>query len=260
MNELPMTGTDHDLAYWHYEYNVSDKYLSPLLERWGISLRGADVLDVGCAEGGGLCALYDRGAVCVGFDIEEKRVQTARTLQGARKIDFRTGSLYRDDSPFSGRQFDLVTLHDVFEHLDYKSAMINKLKRYLKPGGKLLITFPPFYSAYGGHQQHLQVWYAKLPFFHLVPFSLSVVVPRIKYLAPHVVEEVRKLGRLRMGMGKFERIAQEGGLVVEQMRAYLVSPNHIRFGLIPVPAGLLSHVPILREFTCSGVLYLLASG
>jgi len=45
------------------------------------------------------------------------------------------------------------------EHLDHKPAVIARLKKYLKPGGKLLIRFPPYYSAYGGHQQHLRTWF-----------------------------------------------------------------------------------------------------
>jgi len=252
-----MAATEHDTVYWKYEYDVADLYLRPLLERWGIPPQGLSVLDVGCAEGGGLCALHDRGADCVGFDIDEKRVLTAQALQGKRTIELRTGNLYSNDLPFSDRRFDLVTLHDVFEHLDDKDTMIKKLGGYLKPAGKLLITFPPFYSAYGGHQQHLQVWYAKLPFFHLVPLSMSVVAPRIKDIPPQVVEEVQKLRRLKMGMRSFEMIVRSSDLLIERRQAYLISPNHIRFGLRPVEADLLSRIPILREFICSGVVYLL---
>ena len=252
-----MAATEHDIVYWKYEYDVADRYLRPLLLRWAISLQGLSVLDVGCAEGGGLCALHDRGASCVGFDIDEKRILTAQALQGNRTIEFRIGDLYSNDRPFGNRQFDLVTLHDVFEHLDDKDTMIKRLGRYLKPMGKLLITFPPFYSAYGGHQQHLQAWYAKLPFFHLVPFSLSVLAPQIKGVSPQVVEELQKLRRLKMGMRSFEKIVRTTDLLIEQTQAYFVSPNHIRFGLRPIRAGLLSRVPILREFICSGVVYLL---
>jgi ubiquinone/menaquinone biosynthesis C-methylase UbiE len=253
-----MTLGNHERMYWQYEYDVCDRFIVPLLDAWRTPVEGAAILDVGCGEGGGLCAFYDRGGSCAGFDIDESRVQTALLLQGPRAIGFAYGNLYADTMPFSDRRFDLVTLHDVFEHLDQKPAMIARLKKYLKPGGKLLITFPPYYSAYGGHQQHLRAWFARLPFFHLLPFSGSLIVPRLKAEAPHVVAEVRKLGRLKMGMKEFERIAAEGGMRVEQRRAYLISPNYIRFGLRPVPAGALARVPLLGELLCTGVIYLLA--
>jgi ubiquinone/menaquinone biosynthesis C-methylase UbiE len=166
--------------------------------------------------------------------------------------------MYLEDVPFTGKQFDLVTLHDVFEHLDHKREMIAKLSRYLRPQGRLLITFPPFYSAYGGHQQHLRTWYARLPFFHVVPFSTSKMLLRLRGEAPHVVEEIQKLGRLKMGMRKFEQIASGGGLRIEHTEAYIISPNHIRFGLRPLGAGPVARIPLLREVACSGVIYLLA--
>jgi hypothetical protein len=127
----------------------------------------------------------------------------------------------------------------------------------MAPGAGLMITFPPYYSAYGAHQQHLRANFARLPFFHLLPFALSGVLPRLAGEYPHVVEEVQKLGRLKMGMGKFERLAATAGFAVAGKQAYLISPNHIRFGLTPVPAGPLSSVPLLGELLCTGVVYLL---
>ncbi len=253
-----MSVSDHDRKYWQYEYDVAAGFIVPLLDSWGVRAAGADVLDVGCGEGGGLCALHDRGGACAGFDIEESRVYTANSLRGPRAIEFVCGDVYAAEPPFGARRFDLVTLHDVFEHLDHKPAVIARLKKYLKPGGKLLIRFPPYYSAYGGHQQHLQSWFARLPFFHLVPFSGSRIIPRLKGEAPHIVAEIQKLWRLKMGMKKFERIAAQGGMRLERRQAYLISPNHIRFGLRPVPAGFLARVPLVRELACTGVIYLLS--
>lgn len=250
--------TDHTRRYWEYEYQVSARFMAPLLRRWGVTLEGAAVLDVGCAEGGGLCALHDAGARCAGFDIDELRVDAAVALRGDRAIDFRTGNMYTDGTPFTGTQFDLVVLHDVFEHLDQKQAMIAKLGRYLAPNGRILITFPPYYSAYGAHQQHLRAPLARLPFVHLLPFGISTLLPRLRNESPAIVTEVQKLGRLKMGMTKFEGIAFAGGMRIVGKKAYLISPNHIRFGLTPVPAGPLVHLPFVAELACSGVVYLLA--
>jgi SAM-dependent methyltransferase len=248
----------HALKYWQYEYDVSSRYMVPLLEQWGVTLRGLAVLDVGCGEGGGLCALSDRGAQSFGFDIDGHRVQVAQQLKGARAIEFTIGNLYEDQLPFLGTRYDLVVLHDVFEHLDQKVEILRKLRGLMTPTSAMLITFPPYYSAYGAHQQHLQAWYAQLPFVHLVPYGASVLLPRLKNEFPHVVEEIQKLARLKMGMRGFEKIVRDGGFRIAHRKAYLISPNHIRFGLRPVSAGFLEKVPYVRELICTGAVYLLS--
>ena len=249
--------SQHTRTYWGYEYDVTARFMIPLLRRWGVPVAGSAVLDVGCAEGGGLCAMHDAGGHCAGYDLDEQRIASALALQGERNIDFRTGDVYQASRPHPGAEFDLVMLHDVFEHLDQKQAMMTALAEYLKPDGRLLITFPPYYSAYGAHQQHLRTWFARLPFFHLVPLAMSRTLPRLRGESPVIVEEIQKLARLKMGMAKFETIPAASGMRILRKRAYLISPNHIRFGLIPLPAGPVARVPILSEVLCTGVVYLL---
>ena len=248
----------HAQQYWQYEYDVSSRYIAPLLENWGVELSGKSVIDVGCGEGGGLCSLHDLGARCSGFDVDTDRVRVAGSMKDRREIRFCQGNLYEAVLPFAGEQFDLVVLHDVFEHLDRKPEMLEKLKTYAKETGRILITFPPYYSAYGAHQQHLRSTYGKLPFFHLIPFAMSKILPRMKREHPHIVEELQKLARNRMGMRKFEHIVRGSEVKVVGKQAYLVSPNHIRFGLKPIPAGPVAEIPILGEIVCTGVIYLLA--
>lgn len=251
---------DQTRKYWQYEYDVAAKYMIPLLEHWGASVKGASIIDVGCGEGGGLCAMYDADAAsCCGFDIEVGRVDAANQLKGERNIPLAIGNLYGEGLPFSTVQYDLVILHDVFEHLDKKNEVMKKLAAYAKPSGKIMITFPPYYSAYGAHQQLLNNHWAKTPFFHLVPFALSKILPRLKGEHPHIVEEIQKLGRLKMGMKKFEAIVERNGLKVAGKQAYLISPNHIRFGLKPIPAGKVAEIPVLGEVACTGVVYLLSN-
>lgn len=245
--------------YWQYEYDVAAKYMIPLLESWGAPVNGASVIDVGCGEGGGLCAMDDAGAAsCRGFDIEVGRVDAAKQLKGERAISLTTGNLYEEQLPFTDKHYDIVVLHDVFEHLDFKDAVIKKLAAYAKPSGKIMITFPPYYSAYGAHQQLLNTSWVKFPFFHLVPCALSKIVPRLRGEHPHIVDEVQKLGRLKMGMKKFESIVTRNGLAIAGKQAYLISPNHIRFGLKPIPAGTVAEFPIIGEVLCTGVVYLLS--
>jgi SAM-dependent methyltransferase len=252
-----MFKNNHTQRYWQYEYDVAAKYMIPLLGQWGVPLNGAHVLDVGCGEGGGLCAMHDAGADCSGFDVDGPRVDAATMLKGERKIPLTTGNLYEETLPFQHKRFDIVILHDVFEHLERKDEVLRKLAGYLNPDGRLLITFPPYYSAYGAHQQLLRAPFLKIPYFHLIPFSLSLILPRVKGEIPYFVEEVQKLGRLKMGMRKFENIVARGRMDVVGKQAYIIGPNHIRFGLKPIPAGPIANVPVIGEIVCTGVVYLI---
>lgn len=254
-----MPVNNHARYYWQYEYDVAAKYMVPLLQQWGVDMKGISLIDVGCGEGGGVCAMHDAGAACVGFDIDTHRVDVARSMQDNRGITFEVGNIYEQQVPFEDRRYNLVCLHDVFEHLEDKDAMMQKLMAYMKPdGGRILITFPPYYSAYGAHQQLLNTSFAKLPFFHLLPFAVRSILPRLRNENPVFVEEITKLWRLKMGMKKFEAIAAQNGLHIHGKQAYLIGPNHIRFGLKPIPAGPIAELPVLGEVLCTGVVYLLA--
>ncbi len=249
--------TEHERFYWKYEYDVVALHLIPLLTSWGVELKGSRLLDVGCGDGGGLAALFDAGMSCTGYDIEQRRVDRALAMNGDRKMHLIVGSIYDSPPPFAGEVFDLVVMHDVFEHLEQKEESLRTLRSYLAERGKLFITFPPYYSAYGGHQQLMQTKFARLPFVHLVPFMVSNVFPALKREHRPFVEEIQKLKSLKMGMRKFERLLAGAGLRVAGKQAYLISPNHIRFGLKPLRGNGVAAIPLVGEVLTSGVVYLL---
>ncbi|HLX12454.1 MAG TPA: class I SAM-dependent methyltransferase [Bacteroidota bacterium] len=252
-----MQVTEHDKFYWQYEYDVVAKYLLPILRNWGVPIEGASLLDIGCGDGGGIAVFYDAGMTCKGFDIEPRRIELAKAMQDSRNLDVALGNIYADPPPAAGEKFDLVLLHDVFEHLDHKAEVLRRLTAYLKPNGSIFITFPPYYSAFGAHQQFLRSKFGKMPFFHLMPFGLSTIMPKLPNEEPAFIEEIQKLGRLKMGIGKFEKVVRESGLNISNKKFYIIGPNHIRFGLTPMDASVVGAIPGLRELMVSGVLYLL---
>jgi len=250
--------TDAGRIYWQYEYDVMAQYLLPLMKSWGITIKGATVLDVGCGDGGGISAMYDAGMQCKGFDLEQPYIDLAHAMSGDRKMEMFVGSIYAEPIPLEGERFDVVILHDVFEHIERKTYVLETLKKYLKPDGKLIITYPPYYSAFGAHQQFLKAPFRRLPFFHLLPFAISTILPRLQNEEQRLVEEIQKLARLKMGIVKFQRLARETGYCITQRKFYLIGPNHIRFGLKPVDAGIVGRIPALRELLVSGVVYVLS--
>jgi len=249
--------TEHDRFYWQYEYDVVAKYLLPLMREWGVKIEGGAVLDVGCGDGGALAALHDAGMIGKGFDREPRRIELALEMCSGRTIEVTVGEIGAEELPFAAETFDLVVLHDVLEHLEEKAEALETLKGYLKPDGKLLITFPPFYSAFGGHQQLLRSKLCRIPFIHLFGLTRNLILPSLRHENKSFVEEVQRLGRMKFGIKSFENLARKTRLRILKKKMYLISPNHIRFGLRPLGAGFLGEIPVLREFVVTGTVYLL---
>lgn len=257
MIEQMLEITEHDRRYWQYEYDVVQLYLLPLLRDWGVRISGTRLLDIGCGDGGGVSALADAGMICQGFDIEERRVRLANAMKGSRAYEMIVGDIYANQPPFAGEHFDLVVMHDVFEHLEQKAEVLRRIAAYLAPGGKVLITFPPYYSAFGAHQQVLRSPIARLPFSHYIPFFSSFILPRLHGEHQSFIEEIQKLAQMRMGLRKFEHIIASSDLKIAHDKFYLISPNHLRFGLRPTGAGIFGLLPGIREIITSGAVYLL---
>jgi len=56
------------------------------MREWGVRIEGAEVLDVGCGDGGGISAMADAGMICKGFDRELPYIELARNMTGEREL------------------------------------------------------------------------------------------------------------------------------------------------------------------------------
>ena len=77
-------------------------------------------------------------------------------------------------------KFDLIILRDVIEHLNNSNMylLFDRIDKLSNNNTVVLITFPPFYSPFGLHQQVLMKNFLKyIPYLSLLPKGL------IKYLS-----------------------------------------------------------------------------
>jgi SAM-dependent methyltransferase len=163
-----MHDKDHDMLYTFpqpatgrlAEYYESDQYISHTDSGRGLmawlyqrvkrySLRkkirlinrinsGAGSLaDIGAGTGAFLEAAKQRGWEITGAEPNAK----AREVSLARGIN-----LEESVANLEGRQFDVVTLWHVLEHLPELDDMINKISLLVKPGGHLIVAVPNFNS------------------------------------------------------------------------------------------------------------------
>ena len=253
--------------YWHYQYRLGKDYLVPLLRNWGVELQGAWVLDIGCAEGGVLVAFCEAGARCTGLEISQERAKIGRSLLPETckgEVSFVVGDFHHAPLMLSQRTPDLILLRDVFEHLENKLRVMADLRRLMGRQTRLLITFPPFFSPFGGHQQMLRGPLRKVPYFHALPgplWRLARAYIRRYDANPGFLAEMEKLRNHRISIGAFEKMLRFYGLRVERAQFYLMRPSHkLRYGWPVISANRLGRVPWLREFLISGAFFLIARG
>lgn len=98
------------------------------------------VLDVGCGSGalGAALKRVNPAAEVHGWDLSPQAGERARQrLDAFHCVDLDAGPL-----PELSRPYQLVILGDVLEHLKRPDLLLVSLKRYLAPGGKLIVSVP----------------------------------------------------------------------------------------------------------------------
>lgn len=96
------------------------------------------VLDVGCSSGNfGDVLINEKGCEVVGLDIDKPDIERAKkklTAAHVRNIE--------QDSITDLGKFDVVIFADVLEHLLDPIGALNKVKKSLKPGGRVVFSIP----------------------------------------------------------------------------------------------------------------------
>jgi len=243
---LEKTAASYDRdKYWNYQKAIGQYYLEHLLKDFN---HEKTVLDIGCGEGGVLSAFLANGYRCTGLEISEARVQFARQ-RNLDSINFIKGNIEEFNCD---QKFGLILFSDVIEHVEHKEKAMIAIKSCLQKDGILFITFPPYHSAFGGHQQTLRSFLRYLPYWHLLPrkiFSGLLQIFEKDYLESRL--EIYDRG---LTIRQFETILKQTGFQVLKRLDYLVRPRQsLRFG-IPVREN---RFPFFKEFFTTGVTYLI---
>jgi len=123
---------------------------------------GSSVLDLGCSQGLLARPLRDKGVRVTGVDIappERLTVGLDRYFQ--RDLDLPL------ELPV-GREFDYVVVSDVIEHLRNRTQLLRGTRRFIKEGGRLIISTP-----------NIALWF----------YRLSLLVGRFEYGPRGVLDE-----------------------------------------------------------------------
>lgn len=253
-----------DQRYRRYQAELAARYLIPTLRGWGVDPAGKRLLEAGSGNGGCTAEFHRAGCHVTAVDIDENLVERAIALDEAEGVPVATftGDVCRPDCPGLDRgPFDIILLRDVVEHLDDLAGALENLSRNLSDTGVIFIVFPPYYSAYGAHQQILppkrvgKIPYNKLPFIHLLPDRWFSAITRGD-TPPH--REVARLRGIRLTIRKFSRSVAAARLAVRCRKYYLTRPTHnLRFGVPVVGASFLGRMPFVNELLVTACYCLL---
>lgn len=125
-------------AYANYELDkpVIVQNMKKFLRRIQQKKKSGKLLDVGCAYGYFVELAQNAGFDAYGFDPSTYAVSQARKLVGKNRIQEGTISEVR----YKENSYDVITLFDVFEHLQDPVADLKKLRKLLKPDGIIVIA------------------------------------------------------------------------------------------------------------------------
>lgn len=243
--------------YWTYQNKLAELYYIPLFAEWGISLEGKKVLDVGCGDGGFTAAFADAGAICTGVEVRDFGWEHTHA-----NLRFIQQDILSDEAQsVLGHDYDIIILRDVIEHISLtsKHQFMATLKQFTSSDGIILITFPPFYSPFGLHQQtFLKSFLKKLPYLGWIPGLILDALLKIVGESDKARADVKEIRECRMTLRGFKRMVKKLNYPIENEKYYLIRPSHeLRYGW-KLRESRLARIPLLREMFILGSVFKLS--
>lgn len=200
---------------------------------------GRSVLDFGCGFGYQAAALVKyHGCEVTGLDLPRPKL-----LNGWKQFSDVPGLRLTTDLP-RDEKFDVVFSCGSFEHFSDPEHILRLMAGYVKPGGRVVISFAePWFSNNGSHMGG----FCRLPWVNLVFSERTIMTVRSYYRSDGAIRYGDVEGGLnQMSVAKFKRIIRSSGMRLEWMKLWPTKG-------LPV----VTHIPGLRELltsACSCVL------
>jgi SAM-dependent methyltransferase len=241
----------HRIKLWEYQYLLGRDFTIEYLKWNNAFASGSVICEIGSGEGGVAQALALAGAkevLCT--DILEHRLEAGQLMANnfGLNIKYIYHNVMEDDIPAEWLgKFDLVIFRDVMEHLEDPELAMKRILLLLKQDGKLFITFPPYYSPYGGHQQIVRGnIFSKLPFIHYLPKNIFKLL--VSSGLDYGIDEVIRLKDYRLTPRKLKKIAKKLNYSITTEDYFLLRPVFKpRFNLPVFKISFLKKIPGLID-------------
>ena len=241
--------------YFEYQRSLASGYYIPFLEKNNVNLKDKHILEIGCGNGGFIGAFGKYSDNCMGFDLKD--LEWDKSNVAYRRLNIFDENLTdKIDS-----RFDIIILRDVIEHLDNKQTdkLFKQINLLSNPDTLILITFPPFYSPFGLHQQVLLKSILRfVPYLSLIPKDIIKVLVEGDKDNKEGVEELLSLYESKKTISMLYKLVRRNGYSVLDEKFFHIRPSHeIRYGFKTIKSRLIWNIPILRELLITGTVFLI---
>ncbi len=236
-------------------------------------LEGKIVLDLGCFTGGRTVAWHKKYNIgkSYGIDVEQIFIDASRQFAKEEGVDAEFAIGFGEAIPFPDQKFDAIVSFDVLEHVRDVGKTMAECSRVLKPGGVLIVVFPPFYCPTEHHLSGVS-WTPAIHWFFNKNTLFSAYREIIKerpgaewYLPSnehlHDWEALYTLNGINVS--KFQTIVREQGWKADEIDLpfWLATTRHVhnhqwRRNLWRV-LGLVNKVPGIRELATDRICAIL---
>jgi 2-polyprenyl-3-methyl-5-hydroxy-6-metoxy-1,4-benzoquinol methylase len=103
--------------------------------------RQGRLLDVGCGNGAFAAFAAAAGYEVTGLDIDSTSIAIAHA-RGLARAEFHRAALEEYAEARTAAEFDVVTMFEVFEHLERPAETLGQIRRLLRPGGLFVGSLP----------------------------------------------------------------------------------------------------------------------
>lgn len=249
--------------YFQEQSSTIQNHVLPFLNQMITIDENTAILEIGCGEGGNLKPFLDMGCKRIlGVDMSADKIVNAKAFfsndPNKANIEFITSDIYDVDNI---GKFDIIMTRDVLEHIHGQERFMEYVKRFLKPGGKFFLGFPPWYNPFGGHQQMCESKVlSKLPFFHIFPKPVYEFILKSFGETDPKIEALMEIKDTGITIERFEKILKNTGYKKDKVLYYFINPNYeAKFGLKPrEQVGFISSIPYVRNFLITTSYYLVS--
>lgn len=193
------------------------KQISTIITR-NFRIRGKTILEVGAGWGEIAVELAIKGAVVIGIEPDEEKIEISRLLAKIKEQDVKFVKGVGEELPYPDNHFEFVVCSTVLEHVDKPKKVLSEMIRVLKEDGVLYLNTPNYLIPY---ERHYKTFYPAMFPKPLVKFYLRMIdrptqfIDHIKYITQRFVSKELKKYPVRtrnIWREKFEKELKDYGL------------------------------------------------
>ena len=248
-------------TYFQEQGAVTKKYIIPTIDSVIKVTSELTVAEIGCGEAGNLKPFLDMGCKTIGIDIAANKIDNAKKFYANHPHRNNLTLLAKDINHVNADEIekvDLVIMRDTLEHIPNQAGLLLHITKFLKPGGKIFLGFPPWRMPFGGHQQICVSRLSKIPYIHLLPTFLYARLLKLFGETQSKINSLLEIKQTGISISRFKAMVAKTHCKIEKEVFYLINPNYeIKFNLKPRELPQAINIPHISDFMTTTCYYVI---